>query len=236
MGKTHFFLVNSEHFEVTYSEDHKSLKIVSKEDIRIENRIKTGIISLSPKNYAFIQPDTSLPFICAPIDKGYTGDLTLITSRPITIPKGYTFHLLEIVKSDEELKGLPMGMSVRKPAYKGDIGRDCYLTTGANNPTDVQFVVQNHPGQLYFPRSSAAKKGYEVQVSSNVTVIRKSDLSLLTLEEAFSVIQLVKGNISLINGDVKFVDGDLAHKLSEELNKKYDRGSKGEGSSDKRRK
>lgn len=227
----HKFLVASKHFDVTFDEHFKALKFVVKEDTRIESSIKTGVISVSPHNYVFMHPMANSPLISAPVDSGYTGDITVITSRPITLPKGYTFFLMELLKSDGE-GAIPQDMKLREPAYKGDIGRDAYLKKSAKRNSDVQFMLQNDPGHIFFPRSSAAKKGYEVWVNSETTTIRKSNLSLLTNEEAYSVVQMVDANVVKYTEEVEFVSSDEAEMLINALHKKSDRGSKKEGSSD----
>lgn len=227
----HKFVVASEHFDVTFDEHFKALKFVAKENIRIVDKIKTGVISVSPHNYVFMYPLANSPLISAPVDSGYTGDITVITSRPITLPKGYTFFLMELVKSDTD-GSIPLDMKLRNPAYKGDIGRDAYLEKSAERKSDVQFMLENKPGHIFFPRSSAAKKGYEVWVNSETTTIRKSDLSLLTNEDAYSVVQMVDANVVKYTEEVEFVSVDEAEILINVLNKKSDRGSKKEGSSD----
>lgn len=227
----HKFLVASKHFDVTFDEHFKALKFVVKEDTRIESSIKTGVISVSPHNYVFMHPMANSPLISAPVDSGYTGDITVITSRPITLPKGYTFFLMELLKSDDD-GAIPQDMKLREPAYKGDIGRDAYLKKSAKRKSDVQFMLQNDPGHIFFPRSSAAKKGYEVWVNSETTTIRKSDLSLLTNEEAYSVVQMVDANVVKYTEEVEFVSSEEAEMLINALHKKSDRGAKKEGSSD----
>lgn len=227
----HKFLVASKHFDVTFDEHFKALKFVVKEDTRIESSIKTGVISVSPHNYVFMHPMANSPLISAPVDSGYTGDITVITSRPITLPKGYTFFLMELLKSDDN-GAIPQDMKLRKPAYKGDIGRDAYLKKSAKRKSDVQFMLQNDPGHIFFPRSSAAKKGYEVWVNSETTTIRKSDLSLLTNEEAYSVVQMVDANVVKYTEEVEFVSSEEAEMLINALHKKSGRGAKKEGSSD----
>lgn len=227
----HKFLVASKHFDVTFDEHFKALKFVVKEDTRIESSIKTGVISVSPHNYVFMHPMANSPLISAPVDSGYTGDITVITSRPITLPKGYTFFLMELLKSDDD-GAIPQDMKLREPAYKGDIGRDAYLKKSSKRKSDVQFMLQNDPGHIFFPRSSAAKKGYEVWVNSETTTIRKSDLSLLTNEEAYSVVQMVDANVVNYTEEVEFVSSEEAEMLINALHKKSDRGAKKEGSSD----
>lgn len=227
----HKFLVASKHFDVTFDEHFKALKFVVKEDTRIESSIKTGVISVSPHNYVFMHPIANSPLISAPVDSGYTGDITVITSRPITLPKGYTFFLMELLKSDDN-GAIPNDMKLRNPAYKGDIGRDAYIKKSAKRKSDVQFMLQNNPGHIFFPRSSAAKKGYEVWVNSETTTIRKSDLSLLTNEEAYSVVQMVDANVVKYTEEVEFVSSEEAEMLINALHKKSDRGAKKEGSSD----
>ena len=138
---------------------------------------------------------------------------------------------MELRKSDSN-RSLPKDMKLRDPAYKGDIGRDCYLKKSAKHKKDVQFMLQNTNGHIFFPRSSAAKKGYEVWVNSETTTIRKSDLSLLTNEEAYSVVQMVDANVVKYTEEVEFVSSDEADMLINTLHKKSDRGSKKEGSSD----
>lgn len=227
----HKFVVASEHFDVTFDEQFKALKFVVKEDTRIVNKIKTGVISTSPHNYVFMHPMANSPLISAPVDSGYIGDITVITSRPITLPKGYTFFLMELRKSDNN-RSIPKDMKLREPAYKGDIGRDAYLKKSAKRKNDVQFMLENKPGHIFFPRSSAAKKGYEVWVNSETTTIRKSDLSLLSNEEAYAVIQMVDAEVVKYVEEVEFVSVDEAKLLIDALNKKSDRGSNKEGSSD----
>lgn len=230
----HKFVVASEHFDVTFDEHFRALKFVTKENIRIFDRIKTGVISVSPHNYVFMHPIANSPLITAPVDSGYTGDITVITSRPVTLPKGYTFFLMELRKSDDDERSLPKDMELREPAYKGDIGRDAYLDKSAERKNDVQFMLENKSGHIFFPRSSAAKKGYEVWVNSETTTIRKSDLSLLSNEEAYSVIQMVDANVVKYTEEVEFVSSDEAEILIDALHKKSDRGSNKEGSSDGR--
>lgn len=231
----HKFVVASEHFDVTFDEHFKALKFVTKEDTRIVDKIKTGVISVSPHHYVFMHPIANSPLITAPVDSGYTGDITVITSRPITLPKGYTFFLMELRKSDDE-RSIPQDMKLREPAYKGDIGCDAYLKKSAKRKNDVQFMLENKPGHIFFPRSSAAKKGYEVWVNSETTTIRKSDLSLLSNEEANSVIQMVDANVVKYTEEVEFVSSNEAKILIDYLHKKSDRGSNKEGSSDGRNK
>lgn len=230
----HKFVVASEHFDVTFDEHFKALKFVTKEDTRIFDRIKTGVIPVSPHNYVFMHPIANSPLITAPVDSGYTGDITVITSRPITLPKGYTFFLMELRKSDDE-RSIPKDMKLREPAYKGDIGRDAYLKKSAKRKNDVQFMLENKPGHIFFPRSSAAKKGYEVWVNSETTTVRKSDLSLLSNEEAYAVIQMVDANVVKYTEEVEFVSSNEAEILIDALHKKSDRGSNKEGSSDNER-
>lgn len=227
----HKFLVASKLFDVTFDEQFKALKFVAKEDVRVDTSVKTGVISVSEHNYVFMHPIANSPLITAPVDSGYTGDITIISSRPITLPKGYTFFLMELRKSDNN-RALPKDMKLRDPAYKGDIGRDCYLKKSAKHKKDVQFMLQNTNGHIFFPRSSAAKKGYEVWVNSETTTIRKSDLSLLTNEEAYSVVQMVDANVVKYVEEVEFVTPDDAELMINALSKKSDRGSKKEGSSD----
>lgn len=227
----HKFLVASTLFDVTFDEQFKALKFVAKEDIRVDTSVKTGVISVSEHNYVFMHPIANSPLITAPVDSGYIGDITIISSRPITLPKGYTFFLMELRKSDNN-RALPKDMKLRDPAYKGDIGRDCYLKKSAKRKKDVQFMLQNINGHIFFPRSSAAKKGYEVWVNSETTTIRKSDLSLLTNEEAYSVVQMVDANVVKYVEEVEFVTPEDAELMISALSKKSDRGSKKEGSSD----
>lgn len=227
----HKFLVASKLFDVTFDEQFKALKFVTKEDVRVDTSVKTGVISVSEHNYVFMHPIANSPLITAPVDSGYTGDITIISSRPITLPKGYTFFLMELRKSDNN-RSLPKDMKLREPAYKGDIGRDCYLKKSAKHKKDVQFMLQNTNGHIFFPRSSAAKKGYEVWVNSETTTIRKSDLSLLTNEEAYSVVQMVDANVVKYVEEVEFVTPEDAELMINALSKKSDRGSKKEGSSD----
>lgn len=227
----HKFLVASEHFDVTFDEQFKALKFVVKEDTRVESSIKTGVISVSQHNYVFMHPMANSPLISAPVDSGYTGDITVITSRPITLPKGYTFFLMELRKSGDN-RSIPKDMKLREPAYKGDIGRDAYLKKSAKHKSDVQFMLENKPGHIFFPRSSAAKKGYEVWVNSETTTIRKSNLELLTNEEAYSVVQMVDANVVKYTEEVEFVSSEEAEILIDALSKKSNRGSNKEGSSD----
>ena len=227
----HKFVVSSELFDVSFDETYKALKFVVKKDLRIENSVKTGVISLSTHNYVFMQPIANSPLISAPVDSGYTGDITLITSRPITLPEGYTFYLMELKPSDDK-HSLPKDMKLRKPAYKGDIGRDAYLNKSAKHKFDVQFMFENSHGHIFFPRSSAAKKGYEVWVNNQTTTIRKSDLSVFSNEQAYSVIQMVDATVSKFTDKVEFVTEKEAELLIKKLHEKYDRGSKKEGSSD----
>lgn len=233
VSKKHLFLVNSKHFDVTYDETFSALKFVVKEDTFIKDNLPSGVISLSEKNYVFIHPDPTLPFISAPIDSGYLGDITVITSRPIEVPKGYTFYLMELVKSEEKRK-IPKDMKLNKPAYKGDIGRDAYLRGTAENKFDLQFVIENNPGNIFFPRSSAAKKGYEVHVTSSKTTIRSSNLNLITKSDAYKIIQWVNGQVLKYTEPVEFVEEKEALKLLARLKSKSERGSKKEGSSDKK--
>ena len=230
----HKFVVASEHFDVTFDEQFKALKFVVKEETRIVDKIKTGVISVSPNNYVFMHPMANSPLISAPVDSGYTGDITVITSRPITLPKGYTFFLMELRKSDNN-RSLPKDMKLREPAYKGDIGRDAYLKKSAKRKNDVQFMLENKPGHIFFPRSSAAKKGYEVWVNSETTTIRKSDLSILSNEDAYAVVQMVDAKVVKYTEEVEFVSFDEAELLISALNKKSERGSNKEGSSDNAR-
>lgn len=228
------FIVSSTNFDVSFDEQFKAIKFVTKEDTRIENSIQTGVISLSEHNYIFMQPMANSPLISAPIDSGYVGDITLITSRPITLPKGYTFFLMELVPSDTKCS-LPKDMKLRYPAYKGDIGRDAYLKKSAKRKTDVQFMLENKHGHIFLPRSSAAHKGYEVWVNSETTTIRKSDLSLMSNEEAYSVIQMVDATVNKFTEKVHFVSPEEAEELIHQLCKKSNRGANKEGSSDKYR-
>ena len=227
----HKFIVSSELFDVSFDETYKALKFVVKKELRVENSVKTGVISVSTHNYVFMQPIANSPLISAPVDSGYTGDITLITSRPITLPKGYTFYLMELKPSDEK-HSLPKDMKLRKPAYKGDIGHDAYLKKSAKHKFDVQFMVENSHGHIFFPRSSAAKKGYEVWVNNQTTTIRKSDLSVFSNEQAYSVIQMVDATVSKFTDKVEFVDKEEAELLIKKLHENSDRGSKKEGSSD----
>lgn len=227
----HKFIVSSELFDVSFDETYKALKFVVKKELRVESSVKTGVISVSPHNYVFMQPIANSPLISAPVDSGYTGDITLITSRPITLPKGYTFYLMELKPSDGK-HSLPKDMKLRKPAYKGDIGRDAYLKKSATHKFDVQFMVENSHGHIFFPRSSAAKKGYEVWVNNQTTTIRKSDLSVFSNEQAYSVIQMVDATVSKFTDKVEFVSQEEAELLIKKLHEKSDRGSKKEGSSD----
>ena len=90
----HKFLVASTLFDVTFDEQFKALKFVAKEDVRVDTSVKTGVISVSEHNYVFMHPIANSPLITAPVDSGYTGDITIISSRPITLPKGYTFFYI----------------------------------------------------------------------------------------------------------------------------------------------
>lgn len=231
VSESHLFLVNSEHFDVSFDETFSALKLVVKENLFIKNSIPSGIIALSHRNYVFVQPDPTLPLISAPIDAGYIGDITLITSRPITLPKGYTFYLMELVHSNKE-RIIPKDMKLRKPAYKGDIGRDAYLKKSAKNSEDVQFVIENNPGTLFFPRSSAARKGYEVHVTSGKTTVRSSKLELITKEDAYSVVQCVNASVLKYTDPVEFVDEKDALFMLNKLRKTSERGDNKEGSSD----
>ena len=222
----HKFIVSSTNFDVSFDEQFKALKFVTKEDTRIENSIQTGVISLSAHNYIFMQPMANSPLISAPVDSGYVG--------PITLPKGYTFFLMELVPSDTK-RSLPKDMKLRDPAYKGDIGRDAYLKKSAKRKTDVQFMLENNHGHIFFPRSSAARKGFEVWVNSETTTIRKSDLSLMSNEEAYSVIQMVDATVNKFTEKVHFVSPEEAEELIYQLRKKSNRGANKEGSSDKHR-
>lgn len=228
----HLFLVNSEHFDVSFDETFKAMKFAVKEDLRITDRVKSGVIALSKHNYVFLYPTMNLPLISAPIDAGYLGDLTVITSRPVTLPKGFTFYLMELIPSKTEV-AIPKDMKLKDPAYKDDIGRDAYLKKNSKVKSDIQFMLENSQNSIFFPRSSAAKKGYEVSVNNNYTTIRKSDLSILTNEEAYAVVQLVKGSVSKFSDKVEFVDDETAKEMLEQLLKKSDRGTGKEGSSDK---
>lgn len=231
VSESHLFLVNSEHFDVSFDETFSALKLVVKENLFIKNSVPSGIISLSHRNYIFIQPDPTLPLISAPIDAGYIGDITLITSRPITLPKGYTFYLMELVHSNKE-RIIPKDMKLRKPAYKGDIGQDAYLKKSAKNSEDVQFVIENNPGTIFFPRSSAARKGYEVHVTSGKTTVRSSKLELITKENAYSVVQCVNANVLKYTDPVEFLDEKDALFMLNKLQKTSERGNNKEGSSD----
>ena len=93
-------------------------------------------------------------------------------------------------------------------------------------------MVENDSTKVFFPRSSAAKKGYEVHVNHMYTTIMKSDLSLLTNEEAYSVIQLVKGSVSKFTDKVEFLTDEEFKDMHEKVSKKSERGAKKEGSSD----
>ena len=231
VSKSHLFLVNSEHFDVSFDETFSALKFVVRKKLHIKDSVPSGVISLSHHNYVFVQPDSTLPLISAPIDAGYIGDITLITSRPITLPKGYTFYLMELVHSNKE-RIIPKDMKLRKPAYKGDIGRDAYLKKSAKNPMDVQFVIENNPGTLFFPRSSAARKGYEVHVTSSKTTVRSSKLELISKEDAYSVIQCVNASVLKYTDPVEFVDEKDALFMLNKLRKTSERGDNKEGSSD----
>ena len=219
----HLFVVNSATFDVSYSEEFKALKftVKVKEGIRILDHIATGVISLSTDHhYVFMQPAQDLPLISAPVDSGYLGDITLITSRPVSLTCGYTFYLMELVPTDAE------------PVYKGDIGRDTYLRGRRPSVKDVQFMLENKNGVIFFPRSSAARKGYEVHVNNQYTTIRKTDLSFITTREAYSVVQLVTAKVSKFTDEVEFLTEENASELLENLMKKSERGTNKEGSSD----
>lgn len=230
----HLFVVNSDTFDVSYSEEFKALKftVKVKEGIRVLDRIATGVISLSTDHhYVFMQPAQDLPLISAPVDSGYLGDITLITSRPVSLPYGYTFYLMELVPTDAE-PVRPENMGIKEPAYKGDIGRDTYLRGRRPSVKDVQFMLENKNGVIFFPRSSAAKKGYEVHVNNQYTTIRKADLSFITTHEAYSVVQLVTAKVSKFTDEVEFLTEENASELLENLMKKSERGTNKEGSSD----
>ena len=231
VSESHLFLVNSEHFDVSFDETFSALKLIVKENLFIKESVPSGIIALSHRNYVFVQPDPTLPLISAPIDAGYIGDITLITSRPITLPKGYTFYLMELVHSNNECI-IPKDMKLRKPAYKGDIGRDAYLKKSAKNSKDIQFVIENNTGTIFFPRSSAARKGYEVHVTSSKTTVRSSQLKLITKEDAYSVVQCVNANVLKYTDPVEFVDENDALFMLNKLRKTSERGANKEGSSD----
>ena len=233
VSNSHLFLVKSDYFDVSFDETFSALKFVVTEDVTIQDSIPTGVIALANKHYVFIQPDPTLPLISAPIDSGYIGDITLITSRKITLPKGYTFYLMELVPCDMKFD-IPKDIKLRKPAYKGDIGRDAYLKKSYKNTKDVQFVVKNSHGSIFFPRSSAARKGYEVHVTSGKTTIRSSSLKIITKEEAYAVIQHVSAYVSKYQDPVEFADEKTALQLLHNLRKHSDRGSNKEGSSDNR--
>ena len=149
VSESHLFLVNSEHFDVSFDETFSALKLVVKENLFIKNSVPSGIIALSHRNYVFVQPDPTLPLISAPIDAGYIGDITLITSRPITLPKGYTFYLMELVHSNKE-RIIPKDMKLRKPAYKGMISK---LNELSNNPVEqakiLERSIENDWSSLY---------------------------------------------------------------------------------------
>lgn len=227
----HLFYVTTEDFEVTFNEQFKALQLKTNKDLRIETSVKTGVYALGDHNYVFMYPIANTPLIQAPIDAGYTGDITLITSRPITLPKGFTFYLMEL-KGHTNPVTIPENMKSKEPAYKGDIGRDTYLKRGSEVKSDIQFMVENDSTKVFFPRSSAAKKGYEVHVNHMYTTIMKSDLSLLTNEEAYSVIQLVKGSVNKFTDKVEFLTDEEFKDMHEKVSKKSERGAKKEGSSD----
>lgn len=231
MKEKHLFLANSSTFDISFDDTFGAVRLLLKQETRVEKSIRTGLICLSNYNYVFIQKDPTLPIISAPIDSGYLGDCTLIVSRPITLPKGYTFHMYMLEKVNTSPK-LPDDMKIRKPAYKGDIGRDAYLKKSAKNYRDIQFTLQNSKGTLFFPRSSAAKKGYEVSVTIDSTKIRANDLSLIYKEDAYSVVQCVSGMVSKITGEHEFMDKETAENLLDKLKSKSHRGDKKEGSSD----
>lgn len=227
----HLFYVNTEDFEVTFNEQFKALQLKTNKDLRIESSVNTGVYALGDHNYVFMYPIANTPLIQAPIDEGYTGNITLITSRPITLPKGFTFYLMELKGHNNEV-AIPDNMKYKQPAYKGDIGNDTYLKHGSEVKSDIQFMVENDTTKVFFPRSSAAKKGYEVHVNHMYTTIMKSDLSLLTNEEAYSVIQLVKGSVNKFTDKVEFLTDEEFKDMHEKVSKKSERGAKKEGSSD----
>lgn len=227
----HLFYVNTEDFEVTFNEQFKALQLKTNKDLRIETSVKTGVYALGDHNYVFMYPTANTPLIQAPIDAGYTGDITLITSRPITLPKGFTFYLMELNGHTNPVT-IPENMKSKEPAYKGDIGRDTYLKRGSEVKSDIQFMVENDSTKVFFPRSSAAKKGYEVHVNHMYTTVMKSDLSLLTNEEAYSVIQLVKGSVNKFTDKVEFLTEEEFKDIHKEVSSKSERGVKKEGSSD----
>lgn len=231
ISKEHLFIVNSEHFDVSFNEKFKAMQFTVKEDLYMKDKIKTGVISLSHKNYAFMYPINDLPLITAPVDSGYLGDISLITSRPITLPKGFTFYLMELKKSTNEFS-IPEDMKLRKPAYKGDIGQDAYSKSTVDDTPDIQIMLENSTGKIFFPRSSAAKKGYEVHVNNQYTTIRKTDLGLITRSEAYSVIQLVRATVSKFSDPVMFIEEPEATELLNNLKSTSERGEKAEGSSD----
>ena len=96
-------------------------------------------------------------------------------------------------------------------------------------------MLDNKHGHIFFPRSSAARKGYEVWVNSETTTIRKADLSLMTNEEAYSVVQMVDTTVNKFTEKVHFVSPEEAEELIYQLRKKSNRGANKEGSSDKNR-
>ena len=227
----HLFYTSSKDFDITFNEQFKALQLQTKDDIAIESSVPTGVYALGDHNYVFMFPIANTPLIQAPIDEGYTGNITLITSRPITLPKGFTFYLMELKGHKNEV-AIPDNMKYKQPAYKGDIGNDTYLKRGAEVKSDIQFMVENGSDKIFFPRSSAAKKGYEVHVNHMYTTIMKSDLSLLTNEEAYSVIQLVKGSVSKFTDKVEFLTDEEFKDVHAKVSKQSERGSNKEGSSD----
>lgn len=228
----HLFYVESEYFEVNFNKQFKVLQLTAKQDLRIDQKVSTGIYALGDHHYVLMFPVANTPLSQAPVDSNYLGDITIFTSRPITLPKGFTFYLFEVVEHTNEVV-LPDDLKVKPVAYKGDVGHDAYLKHGAKVKSDLQFVLKNDKTKLFLPRSSATKKGFEVHVNNMYTTIMKSDLSLLTNEEAYSVIQLVKGNVSEFKDKVEFLDKEEFNKMYKKLSKVSERGTKKEGSSDK---
>ena len=93
-------------------------------------------------------------------------------------------------------------------------------------------MLENKNDVIFFPRSSAAKKGYEVHVNNQYTTIRKADLSFITTREAYSVVQLVTAKVSKFTDEVEFLTEEDSSELLENLMKKSERGTNKEGSSD----
>lgn len=227
----HLFYIESEHFEVSFNEQFKALQLKAKQDLHIDQKVSTGVHALGNHHYVLMFPTANMPLSQAPVDSNYLGDITLFTSRPITLPKGFTFYLFEIVEHTNEVI-LPDDLKVKQVAYKGDVGHDAYLKRSAKVKSDLQFVLKNDETKLFLPRSSASKKGFEVHVNNMYTTIMKSNLDLLTNKEAYSVVQLVKGSVSKFKDKVEFLSKEEFDKMYEKLSKVSERGSKKEGSSD----